>query len=368
LNVRAQIDRESGFFYIVDDAGRRVDQVNAFLRAVATRGLSPLTVRAYAYDLVAVYRWLGATGRTLDALTQADLLDFVAHERGRGAQPVSINRRLSACRLLHRFWYPRGVQVNEGTSMPAPYYRGPGRDRRLGLHLLPKPRSLALHVKQPKKLVTPLPTEQVRQFLQRLRRYRDLAIVHLMLLCGLRSREVLFLKLGDVSLLESSVRVFGKGSKERMVPLAQLAAVSIQQYFKHERPNQCASDFLFVCLQGKRCGLGMTPAGLRSVFRSHRKYCALRNANPHRFRHTFGTDMARGGVSLSVLQKLMGHSSAEQTLQYINLSLADVADAFRVAAAQIQKRYDLEASDAATQDSSASTSAGVSGNPTGTPQ
>jgi site-specific recombinase XerD len=342
VTARAKVDRESGLFCVVDDAGRPVEQVNAFLRAVATRGLSPLTVRAYAFDFVAVYRWLAVTGRTLSALTQADLLDFVAHERQRGAQPASINRRLTACRLLHRFWYPHGMQVAQGTSMPAAHYRGPGRERRLGLHLLPKPRFLALRVKQPKKLVTPLTAEQVRQFLQGLRRYRDLGIVHLMLLSGLRSREVISLKLGDVSLLERSVRVLGKGSKERVVPLAELAAISVQQYFKHERPRQCAGDLLFVCLQGKHRGLAMTPAGLRSVFRSHRKLSALGNANPHRFRHTFGTDMARGGLSLSVLQKLLGHSSPEQTLQYINLSMADVADAFRAAAAEIHKRYDLE--------------------------
>jgi site-specific recombinase XerD len=341
VTVRAQLNRNSGLFCVVDNAGRPVEQVNAFLRALSVRGLSPLTVRAYAFDLVAVYRWLAVTGRTLAALTQADLLELVAHERQRGAQPASINRRLIACRLLYRFWYPQGVQLAEGASLPAPHYRGPGRDRRLGLHLLPKQRSLALRVKQPKKLVTPLTAEQVREFVRSLRRYRDLAIVHLMLLSGLRSREVISLKLGDVSLLERSVRVLGKGAKERVVPLADPAAMSVQQYFKHERPRESASDLLFVCLQGKHHGLAMTPAGLRSVFRSHRKPSALQTANPHRFRHTFGADMARGGVSLSVLQKLLGHSSPEQTLQYINLSMADVADAFRAAAAEIHKRYQL---------------------------
>jgi integrase/recombinase XerC len=341
VTVRAEVDRNSGLFCVVDDGGRPVEQVNAFLRALSVRGLSPLTVRAYAFDLVAVYRWLAVTGHTLAALTQADLLELVAHERQRGAQPASINRRLTVCRLLYRFWYPQGVQLAEGTSVPAPYYRGPGRERRLGLHLLHKRRLLAVRVKQPKKLVTPLTAEQVREFVRGLRRYRDLAIVHLMLLSGLRSREVLSLKLGDVSLLERSVRVLGKGAKERVVPLADLAAVSIEQYFKHERPRDCNGDLLFVCLQGKRRGLAMTPAGLRSVFRSHRKPCALQTANPHRFRHTFGADMARGGVSLSVLQKLLGHCSPEQTLQYINLSMADVADAFRAAAAEIHKRYQM---------------------------
>ena len=184
-----------------------------------------------------------------------------------------------------------------------------------------------------------------------------------MLLCGLRSREVLRLCLCDVSLLERSVRVLGKGEKERVVPLAELAALAVEQYFKHERPRLPASEALFVCLQGKRRGLAMTPAGLRSVFRSHRRSAAIGNANPHRFRHTFGADMARSGVSLSVLQRLMGHSSPEQTLQYINLSMADVAEAYHVAVAEIQKRYNLEAHDAATKDTSAEVCADVPRDP-----
>jgi len=86
----------------------------------------------------------------------------------------------------------------------------------------------------------------------------------------------------------------------------------------------------------------MTPSGLRSIFRTRRKKSAVHNANPHRFRHTFGTNMARSGVSLPVLQKLMGHSNPEMTLRYINLSLDDIADAYYAAAAHIQKHYDLE--------------------------
>lgn len=363
MTIRAQREAESGLYRVVDEASGPVEEINAFLSAVRTRGLSPLTVRAYAFDLAAVYRWLIGSKRTLAALTQTDLLDFVAHERLRGAKPASINRRLTACRLLFGFWHPGGPQNATGTSLPAPHYRGRGRDRRLGLHVLHRQHSLALHIKQPHKLVTPLTAEQVKEFLRGLRRYRDLAIAYLMLLSGLRSREVLGLRIRDVSLLEHSARVLGKGAKERVVPLADLTITAVDQYFKHERPRNCSSEALFVCLQGKRRGFAMTPPGLRSIFRTRRKPAVLSNANPHRFRHTFGADMARGGVGLPVLQKLLGHSSPEQTLQYINLSLADVADAYRVAAAEIRKRYDLELRNVVPEDPSAQTSPGVSRDP-----
>ena len=342
MTVHAEVDRESGLYRVVDGEGEPVEAINAFLRAVATRGLSPLTVRAYAFDLAAVYRWLAATGRELGGLSQADLLDFVAWEKRRGAQPSSINRRLTTCRLLHAFWQPGGLSATAGTSLPAPHYRSPGRDRRLGVHILRKKRALVLKVKVPKKLVAPLTAEQVREYLRGMRRYRDIAIVHLMLLCGLRSREVLGLARTDVSLIERSVRVLGKGSKERVVPLADLVAAAIEQYLTHERPHDCLDQALFVCLQGTRRGRAMTPTGLRSLFRHRRRKPTLSDANPHRFRHTFGADMARSGVSLPVIQKLMGHANPEMTLQYINLSLADIAEAYRTASAKIHESYGLE--------------------------
>jgi len=341
VTVRVAIDEVTGLHRVVDDRSGPVEEANAFLSAVAIRGLSPRTVRAYAFDLMAIYRWLEVTGRALAELGQPDLLDLVAHERRRGAQPSSINRRLTVCRLLYSFWQPDGLGAEAGTSLPAPHYRGAGRDRRLGLHVLQKKRSLVLRVKEPKKLITPLSPDQVRQLLRGLRRYRDIAIVHLMLLCGLRSREVLKLGRHDISLLERRVRVMGKGSKERIVPLAELAAVSIEQYLTHERPRDAACGTLFVCLQGKRRGHAMTPAGLRSLFRHRRQQPELKIANPHRLRHTFGADMARSGVSLPVIQKLMGHANPEMSLQYINLSLADIAEAYRVASSRIQTSYDM---------------------------
>lgn len=342
MTVRAEFYTKTGLYRVVDEVAGPVEEINAFLEAVRTRGLSLLTVRAYAFDLAAVYRWLGVCGKRLESLTQADLLGFIAHERRRKARPASINRRLTACRSLFEFWRPEGMAAGMGRSLPSAFYRGPGRERNLGLYALKRQSSLKLKVKTQRKLVTPLAPEQVRAYLAGLKRYRDIAIVHLMLFCGLRSREVLGLKPRDVSLLERWVRVWGKGGKERAVPLSGVVAESIEQYAKHERPRFCADDALFVCLHGKRKGKAMTPAGLRSIFRIKRKRSKVSNANPHRFRHTFGTDMARSGVTLPVLQKLMGHQSPEQTLQYINMSMSDIAHAYIEASAKIRKIYDAD--------------------------
>jgi integrase/recombinase XerC len=83
----------------------------------------------------------------------------------------------------------------------------------------------------------------------------------------------------------------------------------------------------------------MTAEGLRSLFRPRRRHRKLAQANPHRFRHTFGTDMARAGVRLPILQKMMGHADGATTLQYINLSMNDVAGEYRRASEAIRRRY-----------------------------
>ena len=104
-------------------------------------------------------------------------------------------------------------------------------------------------------------------------------------------------------------------------------------------------DRLFVVLQGKRRGQPMTRAALRRIFRTRRQQKSLKNANPHRLRHTFGTDMARSGVRLPILQRMMGHAYAETTLQYVSVSLADVAAEFNRAMQVLEARYDFDGAD-----------------------
>lgn len=315
-----------------------IQEANEYLRALKLRGLSPLTVRAYAYDLVVLYRWLRANGTILRELTAARLLEFIGEQRKAAADPRSINRRLSTARLLYRFHCSVDVDQDR-VSLPVPHYKGPGRDHVLGLHRLRKRRSLQLRVKEPQKLVEPLTPDQVKAFLGRLTRYRDLAIVHLMLFCGLRSCEVIRLAVHDVVFGDRQLRIQGKGERERVLPLPDTLALVLHQYLQVERPKRCELDRLFVVIQGPRRGFPMSAAGLRSLFRHRRLTALLASANAHRFRHTFGTDMARAGVRLPVLQKMMGHADAKTTLQYIQLSMADIAEEYQRAVAELDQRY-----------------------------
>jgi site-specific recombinase XerD len=170
-----------------------------------------------------------------------------------------------------------------------------------------------------------------------LQTYRDLAIAGLMLFCGLRSREIRLLRRCDVGFLQEELRVFGKGNKDRVLPLPTYARKALLAYLELERPKS-AHDALFVNLKGPTRGSSMTAAGVRELFRYHRRRSGITAANPHRFRHTFAADMVREGMSLPVLMRLMGHTSIEMTLRYVNLSAEDVREEFERAFNRINRQ------------------------------
>jgi site-specific recombinase XerD len=335
--LRVTSDHAAHHVLVADDGP--IAEANEFLSALHIRGLSPRTIRAYAYDLLLLYRWMRATSKSLRDLTPPDLLLFIAAQRATHAEPKSINRRLTTARLLYRFWMDRELSFGARVSLPGSHYKGPGRDHYLGIQQLRRRGARKLRVTEARKLVDPLTPEQVRAFLRSVVRYRDLSIVHLMLLCGLRSGEVLGLRVRDVVFGDARIRVRGKGERERALPLPEVLAQTIRQYQQLERPRDCAEERLFVVLQGKQRGRPMTAAGLRNLFRHRRKRAPLTMANAHRFRHTFGADMARAGVRLPILQLMMGHADLKTTMQYVRLSMADVADEFRRALTKLATRY-----------------------------
>jgi integrase len=190
-----------------------------------------------------------------------------------------------------------------------------------------------LRVRQPRLNIVPLSVDEVARFWASFHTARDLAIVGLMLMHGLRSAEVLALNPEDVLLSEAQLRVRGKGNKLRFLPLAPETTQLIDHYLRLERPNPC-SQALFVVLKGPAHGTRMTPAGLRSLFRYHRQTTGIQLANPHRFRHTFASDMVRAGMSLPALMKLMGHADIETTLRYVQVTPQDVYLQYARAVAQ----------------------------------
>jgi site-specific recombinase XerD len=265
-------------------------------------------------------------GLTLEQLTQPDCLDFIRFARARpqgSLAPRSINLWLVVLRRLYEFHtgdpLPRGPRHNDESA--SSIYRPPSAGWTSAIRRRPD-----LRVKVPQRLVVPLTRKELARFFASLQTARDLAIASVMLFCGLRSREVIALELQDVQRDLDQIRVRGKGDKDRILPLAPETHSSLHRYLRRERPGNLTHDRIFVVLKGPRRGEPMTPAGLRSLFRHHRKQAAAPRANPHRFRHTFAVDMVRAGMSLPALMRLMGHSRIEMTLRYVNLSADDVRE------------------------------------------
>jgi integrase len=193
--------------------------------------------------------------------------------------------------------------------------------------------SSRVRVKEARRSVIPLSVDEVARFWSSFRTSRDLAIVGLMLLQGLRSAEVLALNRDDVLLSEAQLRVRGKGNKLRFLPLAPESIQLLDHYLRLER-SDLRSAALFLSLKGPARGARMTAAGLRSLFRHHRQTTGVTLANPHRFRHTFASDMVRAGVSLPALMQLMGHADIQTTLLYVQVTPQDVYLQYARAVAQ----------------------------------
>jgi site-specific recombinase XerD len=311
-----------------------VDWANEFLDAQKMRGLSLCSLRAYAYDLLNLAQWFSAASVKLPELNQSKLLDYIRFQLNHQPQPAAqtINHRITATHCLYRFHYGREIppkvrSPESAHSRPSPFSRL--RTRRV---------LQRLKVKIPRRVVIPLSATEVSTFWSTFRTFRDLGLVALMLFNGLRSRETLSLKLDDLRLAQNEMLVRGKGNRQRLLPLDSQTIKVINTYLRLERP-ETSSPFLFLVLKGPNRGEPLTPAGLRTVFRHHRRLSTVLKANPHRFRHTFGADMVRAGISLPALMRLMGHSHIHTTMLYVQLCPQDVWHEFYRA---VQSRSHLE--------------------------
>ena len=307
-------------YRLLDEQGQEVDLANAFLDAQRIRQLSLRSLRAYAYDLLHFARWFLNPPRNLSDLTDSTLLDYVRHQLEQLPKPTpqTVNHRLGVVRCLYRFHYGREIPAGDSHFQRRYTRRSP-----LGYG---RPRSAVawgLRLRQPRRVIVPLTAEQVAKFWSSFRTFRDLALVGLMLHDGLRSCEVLTLQLEDLLLADRHLRILGKGNKRRVLPLPEDIVEVLRKYLQLERPLT-NSPALFVSLKGRRRGQPMSAAGLRSLFRHHRLRSRVSTANPHRLRHTFGSDMVRAGISLPALQHLMGHAQIHTTMLYVQLAPQDV--------------------------------------------
>jgi integrase len=323
----------SPYQVVEQPTGRGVGWINRFLDREYVRRLADKSLYSYAHSLLYFVRWWESVHHTGDItkadLTESTLLDYLRFQSSRqpALSATTINDRVATADRTIRNEFPDApCQVAHGFHQPFMHRRPMGLGR-------PRFELSRLRIKEPRLNIVPLSVDEVARFWSSFHNARDLAIIGLMLMHGLRSVEVMTLNRDDVLLSEGQLRVRGKGSKLRLLPLAPETTQLIEHYLRLERPDPCSAA-LFVVLKGPARGTRMTSAGLRSLFRYHRKTTGVKIANPHRFRHTFASDMVRAGISLPALMQLMGHSDIETTMHYIQVTPQDVYLQYARAAAQ----------------------------------
>jgi integrase/recombinase XerC len=272
------------------------DPVGAFLEHLAVeRRASPHTLRSYAADLRDFRAFLATRG--VDRFAEADarvIRAWVARLTQQQLARTSVGRRVAAVRSLYRFLARRGVVP----SSPAREVRSPRTARRLP-SFLPKDESRDL-------LDTPGPPSEAGR--------RDRALLEFLYATGLRVAECCALDVEDIDRGQGTVRVMGKGSKERAVPVGDEALDAIDDYLATRAGN---GGPLFRNLRGGRL---TTRSAARLVKGRARAAGLTRRVTPHTLRHSFATHLLGEGADLRLIQELLGHARLSTTQRYTHVS------------------------------------------------
>jgi integrase/recombinase XerC len=265
------------------------------------RKRSPLTVAAYERDLMEFTAFLRDTEASvsLQAVKPTQIRRYIAHLfDARGCDSRTVCRKLSSIRALYRFLKITGILEND----PAAAIPGP---------------SIA------KKRPAPLKVDEVMKLLRTslagrtdAAQRRDNAIMELFYASGMRRAELAGVRLADVDLAERTIRVTGKGNKERLVVINRAAADAIEAYLR-VRPRS-ADPALFLGRGGK----ALTPKHVWRIFRDIYRVSGIqKHASPHTLRHSFATHLVENGVDLETVRELLGHESLATTGVYLQLAM-----------------------------------------------
>jgi len=266
----------------------------------AERGLSPLTVSTYAAEIRQFLEFLGANGREAGEATLNDVTDYITRRQVDGVDPRTIAKGSSAIRSFFRFLVLEG----KSTGNPARLLDGTHVTMRI-------PRFL-----QPEEVDRLLDACPVGTPLGR----RDRALFELIYSCGLRVSEAIELTMGRVSLAEKLVRVMGKGSRERLVPLGERAKQELGAYLSSGRPALLrkgpAVDWLFL----GRAGRKLSRKTVWKTFMRTAARAGITTSKVHALRHSFATHLLQGGADLRSVQELLGHADIGTTQIYTHVS------------------------------------------------
>lgn len=270
------------------------------------RGRAANTLAAYRRDLTGYEAWLSAQGLDLDHVTEPVVERYVAHLRSIGRAPSSVARALVAVRSLHRFLLDEGRAVLDPTGD-------------VGVPRVPVGLPKALTEDEVASLLAAVGGGSAKAL-------RDRAILELLYSTGMRISELTGLSLGDLQLADGTLRAFGKGGKERLVPVGRYARDALEAWLAPGgRPAMAPSrwarrddaDALFLNTRGGR----LSRQGAWAVVRSYGDRVGLGSRlTPHVLRHSCATHMLEHGADIRVVQELLGHASVATTQVYTKVT------------------------------------------------
>jgi len=269
------------------------------------QGLSKNTLSAYATDLRALAAWLNGRGLGLQQASREQILQYLAERAVEGSKARSSARQLSSLRRFYRYL------VREGrlTEDPSARIEAPKLGRAL-------PKSLT-EAEVEALLSAPSVDDPLG--------LRDRAMLELLYATGLRVSELVGLELTQVNLRQGVVRVVGKGSKERLVPMGDEAVAWLEDYLREARPQlqKAPVDALFLTRRGE----AMSRQAFWYLIKRHALRMGIRKAlSPHTLRHAFATHLLNHGADLRVVQMLLGHSDLSTTQIYTHIARERLKD------------------------------------------
>lgn len=285
-------------------------RVENFIHYLAVeRGFSANTLASYQQDLQQFYSYLQEVEiKSWNEVSRGNILGYIYSMQKKGRSSATISRHLAALKSFYRFLFSEGEIFKNPTST------------------VELPRT-------PKKLPQVLSESEMDRLLSQpkadnLCGLRDKAMLELLYATGLRVSELVSLNLADINLEGGYLRCWGKGSKERIVPIGKMARYYLIKYLSHARRKLTRGkpeEALFLNHHGKR----ITRQGLWKIIKQYARAAGIeKKITPHILRHSFATHLLRNGADLRSVQEMLGHADISTTQIYTHLTRADLKDIY----------------------------------------
>jgi integrase/recombinase XerD len=331
---------------VLDNEHRFIEPIKAYLRYLGSVDRSPNTIHAYASHLKLYWEYLESVGIDWGRVNLEKLADFILWLRMPDSRAISLKpqesrraeRTVNAILSVVCGFYD--FHERNGTCSELELYRyqfQPGKKYKSFLHHINKgkeTRTRLLKLKQPKRIPKTLETKQVEQVINACHRKRDKFLICLLSESGMRIGQALGLRHEDIKSWDNEIQIVsrndnanGARAKTRetyAIHVSQSLMALYSDYLTDEYPEDIDSDYLFVNIWEGRIGHPMTYSTIQALFTRLSKETGFK-VHPHMFRHTHATELIRNGTGMAIVQKRLGHSSIQTTIDtYVHVTDEDM--------------------------------------------